>query len=49
MAIDIGNQPPMVNMVIMDGIVMGPAHCAFEIVLNLFQMLMARENYYRIS
>jgi hypothetical protein len=30
MDVDIGNQPAMVNMVVMDGIVMGPTHCAFD-------------------
>jgi hypothetical protein len=30
MDVDIGNKPAMVNMVVMDGIVMGPTHCAFE-------------------
>jgi len=30
MDVDIGNQPAMVNMVVMDGIIMGPTHCAFD-------------------
>ena len=29
MDVDTGNQPAMVNMVVIDGIVMGPTHCAF--------------------
>jgi hypothetical protein len=33
-------------MVVMDGIVMGPTHCAFIIVQNPFQMLMERENHF---
>ena len=30
MDVDTGNQPAMVNMVVIDGIVMGPSHCAFD-------------------
>ena len=30
MDVDTGNQPAMVNMVVIDGIVMGPTHCAFD-------------------
>ena len=30
MDVDMGNQPAMVNMVVIDGIVMGPTHCAFD-------------------
>ena len=30
MDVDIENQPAMVNMVVMDGIIMGPTHCAFD-------------------
>ena len=30
MDVDMGNQPAMVNMVVIDGIVMGPTHCTFD-------------------